>query len=89
MSVLDEARAWLEKMKDHTDCCGTPIVRKLAAECERLERADDDRCCQWAAGIAEGVKLRRNTHTNPEVYALGWERGVNAVTRTFRALALR
>lgn len=36
MTVLDEASAWLEKMKDHTDCCGTPIVRKLVAEVDRL-----------------------------------------------------
>lgn len=42
MSVVEEARAWLEKMKDHTDCCGTPIVRKLVAEIERLNTECDD-----------------------------------------------
>lgn len=38
MAVLEEARAWLEMMKEHTDCCGTPIVRKLVAALEKERR---------------------------------------------------
>lgn len=35
MTLLEEAREWLEKMKEHTDCCGTPIVRRLVSHMER------------------------------------------------------
>jgi hypothetical protein len=40
MTVLEQARGWLEAMKAHTDCCGTPVVRKLVAE---LEKANQQR----------------------------------------------
>lgn len=46
MSLIEEAREWLEKMKAHTDCCGVPMVRKLVqalddanARVEQLEGA--------------------------------------------------
>lgn len=36
MSLLEEAKAHMEKMRDHTDCCGMPIFRRMVAELERL-----------------------------------------------------
>lgn len=41
----------------------------------------------WASNLAAGVQLARTTHEHPEVYALGWRRGVEAVARAFRSLA--
>ena len=26
-----EAQEWLDKMREHTECCGTPMVRRLLA----------------------------------------------------------
>jgi hypothetical protein len=43
----------------------------------------------WAAEAAASVRLTRNNHAFPEAYALGWERGVRAVTRMFQSLAKR
>lgn len=43
----------------------------------------------WAAEAAAGVRLMRNTHPQSEVYALGWTRGVSAVTRMFLSLSKR
>lgn len=36
MHPVVEAQLHLENMKAHTDCCGTPIVRKLLAHIELL-----------------------------------------------------
>jgi hypothetical protein len=38
VSALTDARDYLEKMKAHEHCCGTPVVRALVAEVELLER---------------------------------------------------
>lgn len=37
MTLLEEARQHLEKMREHTDCCGMPIFRRMVAELERRE----------------------------------------------------
>ena len=36
MSANQEAKQWLELMKAHTECCGTPVMRKLLAENDAL-----------------------------------------------------
>lgn len=51
--------------------------------------ASPEGAAAWAAEAAAGVRLTRNTHQHPEAYALGWERGVRAVTRMFQSLAQR
>lgn len=30
-ALVQEAQDWLEKMAAHTECCGTPLVRRLVA----------------------------------------------------------
>ena len=34
MDIREEARQHLEKMKEHVDCCGTPMVRKMLSHIE-------------------------------------------------------
>ena len=39
MSVLDDAKDYLEKMREHERCCGVPQMRALVAETERMRAA--------------------------------------------------
>lgn len=36
--TVDDCRVWLDKMKDHKECCGTTQVRFLIGECEKIEK---------------------------------------------------
>ena len=37
MTLLEEAKAHMEKMREHTDCCGMPIFRRMVERVEILE----------------------------------------------------
>lgn len=36
MSVLADAQEYLDKMREHKECCGVPIIRRLVDEVETL-----------------------------------------------------
>lgn len=38
MTAIEEGRQYLIKMKEHRDCCGTQVVRKLIEEIESLQK---------------------------------------------------
>lgn len=37
MPILKDARDHLEKMREHTDCCGMPVFRELVAHVEMMD----------------------------------------------------
>lgn len=39
MTLLEEAKAHMETMREHTDCCGMPIFRRMVKEVESLQAA--------------------------------------------------
>lgn len=74
-----------DAMPDHS--FDTVEDAAAAWNARHISMSDAEKSAAWAAVIAAGVILLRNTNQNPETFALGWERGVNAVVRTFRSLA--
>lgn len=50
MTLLEEAKAHMEKMKEHTDCCGMLIFRRMTAELERI--TGNAKCEGCRAGLA-------------------------------------
>lgn len=62
-------------------------VQLALAQMEAKTLVTPEASAAWAAEIARGMQLRRNDNEHPEAFALGWERAMLAIVRTFEALA--
>ena len=67
MTLLEEAKAHMEKRREHTDCCGVPVFRRMVAELERLQDEAAQPTLAATLGSLKDEFCNCACHTDPNV----------------------
>ncbi len=78
MDLREEARLHLEKMAAHTDCCGTPLIRKMLGYIE-LHAGD-------CLSLDNEVRLFREQRDEAEAETKRLRDGLEDVVHTLEAM---